>query len=227
MTVEQNLEAIKKRIFLAAEKSRRDPNRITLVAVSKRQPIDAILRVHDLGHQDFGENLAQELATKAEELERRGRKVHWHFIGRLQRNKINKVLPVASVIQSVDSLELAEALHKRAAHPTDVLLQVNVGQEEQKGGVVPEQTLHLVEQMRGYANLKLRGLMAIPPVDADPSPYFQTMANLSQRVQQQHPDVSELSIGMSSDFETAIHYGATMVRVGTAIFGERQFEQQG
>ena len=197
---------------------------MTLIAVSKFYPVEALVEAHALGVRDFGENIVQELAEKASAMADKGLEARWHFIGRLQRNKINLLLrkPVYR-IATIDSVELADAVATRApAEGLDVLVQVNIGREAQKGGALPEETEALARHVLSLDSLRLKGLMAIPPADVEPAPFFEEMRELSRKVQAQTPDARELSLGMTSDFASAIAHGSTHVRVGTAIFGERQ-----
>ena len=152
-----------------------------------------------------------------------GRRVRWHFVGTLQRNKVNAVLEHASVVHSIDRLPLAEAIAKRATTPIDVLVQVNIGQEPQKGGVAPAEAVDLACRVATLPGLRLTGLMAIPPADVEPRPYFEELARLAETLRRtpEGAGAVELSMGMSDDFETAIRCGATIVRVGTALFGPR------
>jgi len=228
MSLESALADVRHRISEAARQSGRTADAITLVAVCKKQPLDKVLAAFDLGVTDFGENLAQELATKAEALAKAGRRPRWHFIGRLQRNKVNVLLRHAEVVQSLDRLELAQALSARATVDLDVLVQVNVGDEVQKGGVPARQAIDLARAIARLPRLRVRGLMAIPPQAADPTPYFRALQSLSMALRQTPEGVlaTGLSMGMSDDFETAIRCGATLVRVGTAIFGERVTQEK-
>lgn len=224
MSVAERLADVRRRIAMSAEVVGRAVNEIKLIAVSKEQPLDRVFAAFDLGVEDFGENTAQGLLEKAEAFERTGRRARWHFIGRLQRNKVNQVLRHTSVVHSVDRLELAEALSRRApAAGLPVLVQVNIGREQQKGGVDPETAVAFACEVARRPGLQLVGLMGIPPLDADPVPYFALLADLSRRLCETAEGVRarELSMGMTQDFEVAIRHGATMVRVGTAIFGER------
>lgn len=226
MTVADNLQAIRAQIDTAATRAGRDPATVTLMGVSKRQPDDRVREAFDAGLRDFGENTVQELARKAELFAAEGRDARWHFIGHLQRNKINKLLehPIYR-IHSLDSAKLANALDKRApAAGLDVLVEVNIGEELQKGGVMPGDLGALLDVLASANALRMRGLMVIPPADDDPRAHFEALKRLFD-AHRAHPalaDASELSMGMSSDFETAIECGSTIVRVGTAIFGARE-----
>jgi pyridoxal phosphate enzyme (YggS family) len=208
------------RIERAALASSRDPSSIRLVAVSKTKPAAAIREAYEAGQRDFGENYAQELAEKAEEL-RDLTDIRWHLIGHLQSNKARVVAPIASLVHTVDSPSLARELAKRAPRELAVLLEVNVGGEAQKHGVSPDGVGPLLDAVEAESNLALRGLMTIPPHDPDATRRaFEALASLRER----HGGparLPELSMGMSDDLEIAIACGATLVRVGTAIFGAR------
>lgn len=225
----RRLAEVRGRIAEAAHAVGRDPAEITLIAVSKFHPYEAVLEAHAEGVVDFGENLVQELAAKAEAVAKAGANVRWHFVGRLQRNKVNLLLrqPIHRV-HSLDREELIGALASRApAAGLDVLLQVNVGREPQKGGVEPEQALALARRVAAAPGLRLRGLMTIPPVEGAPRRHFEALRALGAEVRAELPGAVELSMGMTSDFAEAIACGATHVRIGTAIFGERAPHAQG
>jgi pyridoxal phosphate enzyme (YggS family) len=225
VTVAERLDAVRDRVAAAAEAAGRSPDDVTLVAVCKRQPLDRILEAHDHGQRDFGENTVQGLCDTAEAMAHEGRDVRWHFVGRLQTNKINKLLPHVGLLHTVDSAQLADALNKRSsAAGLDVLVQVNVGQERQKGGADPTEAVALARDVARREHLRLRGLMAMPPAEVEPRPYFEMLARLlgELRTTAEGSHATELSMGMTDDFESAIACGATIVRVGTAIFGERR-----
>lgn len=196
------------------------PAGVTLIAVSKIRPIEDIRIAMDAGQLDFGENYAQELRDKAELLQG----ARWHFIGALQRNKVKYVVGRASLVHDVDSLALAEEIGKRSLpRKTGVLVGVNFG-EEQKSGVPAREALAFAESLTKVEGITLRGLMAIPPPADDPeasAPYFEELASLAAKGRANGLPLDELSMGMSHDWRVAVRYGATMVRVGTAIFGAR------
>jgi pyridoxal phosphate enzyme (YggS family) len=188
---------------------------VRLIAVSKTKPVEMLRAALSAGQAIFGENYAQELREKAEALAG----VEWHFIGALQTNKVKLVVGHAALIHTCDRLGLAQELSKRAksAGVTQrVLLEVNIGRERQKAGALPEDAGALLEQVRALPSLRCEGLMCIPPAQGDPRPCFRSLKQLGEGL-----GLSELSMGMSADFETAIEEGAILVRVGTAIFGER------
>jgi pyridoxal phosphate enzyme (YggS family) len=220
--VAKNLEGIRERIASAAKRVNRDPAEVTLVAVSKVHPPEAIRTAHAAGQRVFGENYVQELLAKATALEDLD-DLSFHFIGHLQRNKAKDVARLNVVVETVDSARLADALAKRAeaaGRRLSVMVQVNVGGEAQKSGCAPDEVASLVKAVRGHEPLELLGLMTIPPLteEAEQSrPFFAALRALRDA----HAPGLALSMGMSHDFEVAIEEGATHVRVGTAIFGPR------
>ncbi|HEX5671549.1 MAG TPA: YggS family pyridoxal phosphate-dependent enzyme [Acidimicrobiia bacterium] len=212
-----NLAAVIHRIAAAAKRVDRDPADVTLVVVGKGQPASALRALYDEGHRDFGENRAQELVAKVEELPA---DVRWHFIGPLQSNKVRLVRPVVRLLHSFDRLDLASAWVKGPGLPPPVLVQVNIGDEPQKHGVRPEATREVVAELEAKG-VPVRGLMAIPPLVDDPEEsrvHYRRMASLLVELQQAHPFLKELSMGMTDDFEVAVEEGATFLRVGRAIF---------
>lgn len=212
MTIAARLAEVRARIARACDAAGRDPASVTLVAVSKTHPPEAIREAMDAGQTIFGENYAQELAQKAAQIEG----ARWHFIGHLQRNKARAVLATGAVIETVDSVRLVEELGRRAERETEVLLQVDVAREASKSGCAVEELPALVEAARGAPRLRLRGLMTVPPFEGDPRPWFRALRALAEA-----HGLPDLSMGMSADLEAAIAEGATIVRVGTAIFGPR------
>lgn len=224
MSLAQRLETVRAAMAEATKAAGRGADEVTLVAVSKFHPIERLVEAHGLGVRDFGENIIQELVEKASAMAERGLDVRWHFIGRLQRNKINALVRHAiHRIHTIDRAELADAVAQRAPEPgLDVLIQVNIGREPQKGGVMPEETEALAKHILTLSRLRLRGLMAIPPDGVDAKPFFHAMSDLSAKVRSIAPMATELSLGMTHDFPDAIAAGSTHVRVGTAIFGPRE-----
>lgn len=214
----ERLDEVRARIAKAARRAGRPPESVTLIAVSKTHPADAIRPLIAAGQRVFGENRVQEaqakwLALKAEQAD-----VSLHLIGQLQSNKAEDAVGLFDAIHSVDRPSLVEALGKAMAklgRRPDCFLQVNIGDEPQKGGCPVADLPGLLEQARA-AGLPVAGLMCIPPADVEPAPYFALLAKLARR-----HGVAGLSMGMSSDYETAVMIGATHVRVGTALFGER------
>lgn len=231
-SVAENLVRVMDRLRSAARKAGREPEEITLVAVTKSVDIKRIVEAYSGGVRAFGENYVQETGDKVKKF--KNKQVKWHFIGHLQKNKVKLAIPMYDVIHSVDSLALAQELNKKAktmgAPPVRVLIQVNIAREKTKSGVDAKTAVKLARAMAGLENLKLLGLMAIPPQHEDPEmsrPYFITLRRLAERINKEGiPGLSmrDLSMGMSNDFEVAIQEGATMVRVGTAIFGPRDRE---
>ena len=214
----QRLESVRQRMARAADAARRDPGRILLLAVTKVFPAAVIREGYALGLRDFGENYVQEFESKAPEL-RSLPGARFHLIGHLQSNKSGKAADLFDVIQTVDSARLARRLND-SHKPLDVMLEVKLAPEEAKSGAVPEELPELVAALRGCRNLRLLGLMTMPPwsEDAEVSrPYFRRLRELAQK-----HDLDQLSMGMSNDFEVAIEEGSTCVRVGTALFGKRR-----
>ena len=232
MSISTNIARTQERIVTAARRAGRDPDEITLMAVSKTFPPDPIREAYAAGVRVFGENRVQEFAAKADLL--RGlADAEWHLIGHLQTNKAGKAVELFSAVDSVDSVRLAERLNsaaEKAGKTLSVLVEINVGGEEAKSGVAPgsgelEQILAGTSQ---WKNLQIRGLMTVPPYTDDPEgarPFFRQLREIRNQIAARSlPSVSMevLSMGMSHDFEVAIEEGSTCVRVGTAIFGARE-----
>lgn len=221
-TIADRLAAVRAEIAAACAAAGRPPERVRLVAVSKTRPVEELAAAHAAGQVDFGENYAQELRDKADAL---GPAYTWHFIGSLQRNKVKYVVGRAALVHDVDSLPLAEELSKRSgASPTGVLLGVNIGMEPQKSGFAPAAVLDAARAVVALPGVRLQGLMCIPPAVEDPeeaAPFFAALADLALQGRAQGLPLHELSMGMSHDYAVAIRHGATLVRVGTAIFGAR------
>ncbi len=202
-------------------------DQVQLVAVSKTKPVSAILQAYQAGQRHFGENYPQELAAKATELTGCTEMI-WHFIGPLQSNKTRQVAETAHWVHSIDRLKIAERL--AAQRPAQlprlkVLLQVNISNEASKAGITPEQLLPLAHQLAELPALELKGLMAIP-APGDSATAFAAMQQLSHKLQQHYPHAGELSMGMSDDWPLALRYGATMIRLGSAIFGARDYHKE-
>ena len=215
-----SLESVRERMAGAAQRSGRDVDQITLIAVGKTQPIDVLMQVYEAGHRDFGENRAAELAAKAAAMPA---DVRWHFIGPLQRNKLRLVRPVVQLLHSMDRVKLGEAWLKGPGTAPPTLLEVNLGEEPQKSGVAVDAATAMTDELLTLG-ADLRGVMAIPPQGEAPEqshPYFQRLARLRDELSVRYPAMRELSMGMTDDFEVAIEEGATMIRVGRAIFGPR------
>ena len=214
----ERLEDVRGRIARAAKLARRSPADVTLIAVSKTHPADAILPLIEAGQRAFGENRVQEAQAKWPELRERFSGIELHLVGQLQSNKAEDAVTLFDAIHSVDRPSLVTALAKamdKAGRRPACFLQVNIGDEPQKGGCGTGELTALVAACRD-ADLPLAGLMCIPPADVEPAPYFALLASLARR-----HGVTGLSMGMSGDYETAVTIGATHVRVGTALFGER------
>lgn len=227
MSIAAALHSVRQRMFQAAEAAGRAPESVKLIAVSKRQSAQAVREAYAAGQRDFGENYVQELAQKAEELADLP-DLRWHFIGNLQRNKARKVVSIARLVHTVDSVELAAELSKRfsgagAGEQLGVLVEVSIAGEKQKHGVAPADLAELLAGIEALPALALRGLMCVPPVTEDPAqarPFFERLYQLRE----EHGGAGrlpELSMGMTHDLEQAIWAGATLTRVGTAIFGAR------
>ena len=223
-SVRANLETIRGRLEVTARKANRDPAQITLVAVSKQVDEERIRQALEAGVFDLGENRVQEAASKILIF---GDGIRWHLVGHLQRNKAKQAVGLFDLIHSVDSLPLANDLNRRARGVgvrQRVLVQVNVGREPGKQGVSPEELRALVQEVAGMPHLSLEGLMAIPPFSDHPEdsrPYFRWLADQAEELRGSGYPIQHLSMGMSNDFEVAIEEGATLIRVGTAVFGPR------
>ncbi len=222
--IKSNLEQIRERLTRAASKRGVSPGEITLVAVTKTVPVDVIGVAHALGINDFGENRVQEALTKIEFLPP---DIRWHFIGHLQTNKVRIVLPVFDLIHSLDSIKLAGVIEKEGKKnnkKVNVLLQVNIGAEESKYGFKQEEVSDALGELADYRNLKVLGLMAVAPFLPDPEevrPYFRQLYRIFKNVKIPGIEMKYLSMGMSNDFEVAVEEGANVVRLGSALFGER------
>jgi pyridoxal phosphate enzyme (YggS family) len=224
--IEENLRTVKERIDDAATRVGRDPSQITLIAVTKTVTIDKIREAIAAGMIAFGENYVQEARRKIDEIGRMG--LQWHFIGHLQTNKAHYAVRLFDLIHAVDSIKLARELDKRATAEDRImncLIEVNLSEEESKFGITEAKARELAHEMKGLKNISLQGLMTMPPYFDDPElarPYFIALRTLQEKITQDGTPLPELSMGMSTDFEVAIEEGATMVRVGRAIFGERR-----
>lgn len=233
----ENTERVRERIVAAAERVGRDPTEIELVAVTKTVPAYRVHTAWELGLTDFGENRVQEaveklpLAFPEEVMVESDRPApRWHMIGHLQRNKVKYVIPLFDIIHSVDSVRLAEEIDKRAGYAEKVmpiLIEVNVAGEASKYGFAPEAVADAVPQIAELAGLEIQGLMTVAPLAEDPEqvrPHFRRLRRLRDQLADEYPDVDwhHLSMGMTDDFEIAVEEGATMVRIGRAIFGERR-----
>ena len=229
MSIAENLAGIRERIARAARAAGRDPESVRLVAVSKTKPAEAIAEAFACGQVIFGENYVQELVAKTAQLPSA---ISWHFIGHLQSNKVRQIAGLVDLIHSVDRLSLAQEIDRQWGHlgkSCDVLIQVNISCEPTKSGTSSEELLDLVREVAALPNLRVRGLMTMPPFFDDPDaarPYFAALRVLAREVEKEEipgVEMRELSMGMSGDFEAAIGEGATLVRVGSALFGEREY----
>ncbi len=224
-TIAERLQAVCERVAGAERRANRSPGEVKLIVVSKTWPASIVEEVVFAGSLALGENKVQDMMEKSQIM---SSEVEWHFIGGLQRNKVRKVIGVSSMIHTVDSLKLAKYMNQVAADlgkRPKVCLQVNLAQEETKGGFLKDELEFEIEEMLGLENLDLRGLMSLPPFFSDPEkvrPWFSELRELKETLVSRYAcKLPELSMGMSHDFEIAIEEGATMVRVGSAIFGSR------
>lgn len=223
------LKTVYEQIFRAAEKCGRDPDTIKLVGASKKKDSTLIRKFIRSGLKDFGENYVQEFLGKHSDLSEED--ISWHFFGHLQRNKVKYIIDKVDIIQSLDSVRLAKKIQKEAKKKerssVDVLIQVNVGKEEQKSGIMPSELPELISEIKNLDSLNLRGLMSLPPFlePEELRPYHRRLRELRDKMiieMKLDPEIfCELSMGMSQDFTVAVEEGATMVRVGTLLFGKR------
>ncbi len=227
MSIQTNLQDIHERIAAACQRANRNPDDVRLVAVSKTKPAAMIDQAAESGQTLFGENYVQEFVAKTEEVTAA---VTWHFIGSLQTNKVKYLRGKVAMIHSVDRLSLAKEIDRQWSKldkPVDILIQVNLGEEETKSGTDEAALQDLVREIAQLPNVRIRGLMALPPYLDDPEevrPFFRRLRQLAESIaalKLAGVEMRELSMGMSHDFEAAIEEGATLVRVGSAIFGSR------
>ncbi|MPZ71950.1 MAG: YggS family pyridoxal phosphate-dependent enzyme [Nitriliruptorales bacterium] len=214
------LEAVCDRVASAARRAGRSPASVAVVAVSKGFPAEAVTVAQGAGQVDFAENRVQELRKKAPQVHG----VRWHFVGRLQRNKVRDVVGLVSLVHSVDRIELARDIAARACDADRVqrvLVQVNAGDDPAKAGCTLDEAPALVRAVRDMQGLACEGLMTIPQLGVDPRPTFARLRHLRDDLRSDFPEVQHLSMGMSNDFEVAVEEGATIVRIGEAIFGPR------
>ena len=229
--ITENLQDVEKRIVAACERVGRKREEVTLVAVSKTKPIEMLQEAYEAGSRYFGENKVQELVDKYEVMPK---DIHWQMIGHLQRNKVKYIVDKVDMIHSVDSIRLAEEIDKEAAKKgviVNILLEVNMAKEDTKFGLMPEDVMDFVGEIVRFENIRVQGLMTIAPFVDNPEEnrkYFANLKKLSVDIAKKRVNtvnMSVLSMGMTNDFEVAIEEGATMVRVGTAIFGRRNYIQ--
>lgn len=227
--LKDQLQEVEKRIQAACDRAGRKREEVTLIAVSKTKPVETLQEAYDLGVRIFGENKVQELTAKYEALPK---DIHWHMIGHLQTNKVKYIIDKAELIHSVDSLKLAETIEREAAKHdliADILVEVNVAEEESKFGMKMEEVIPFVEKVSAFPHVRVRGLMTIAPFVEDPEENRSIFADLHKlyidikKKNHDNDTVSVLSMGMTNDYEVAIEEGATMVRVGTGIFGARNY----
>ena len=228
MDLKSNITKVRERIDKAAARVGRDPSEVNLVAVSKRVDPERIQEALSIGISTFGENYAQEFRDKQKIFESESnKKINWHFIGQIQKNKVKYIVGKVELIHSLDSLSVAHELNKRALRlevKVPVLVEVDTGGEESKGGISPSQLGEFIAELNLLPALDIQGLMTMPPYFEDVElarPYFKKLRETRDTLITTFPGLKELSMGMSGDFEIAIEEGATIVRVGTAIFGKR------
>lgn len=229
--IKENLKQVEDNIVAACQRAGRDPREVTLIAVSKTKPVSMIEEAIDYGIKDFGENKVQEMCDKIEKIPN---KLNWHLIGHLQRNKVKYIIDKAYLIHSVDSLRLAQQIDHEAKKKnviSNILIEVNIAGEESKFGVSKEEVEVLLEEIKKLTNIHVKGLMTIAPFVEDAEEnrvYFKEMYKLFVDMRQKNADnnnveMEVLSMGMTGDYQVAIEEGATMVRVGTGIFGARNY----
>lgn len=229
--LKKNFDEVETKIQAACARSGRNRNEVTLIAVSKTKPVEMLQEAYDFGTRIFGENKVQEIVDKYDALPA---DISWHMIGHLQRNKIKYIIDKVDLIHSVDSLRLAEAIEKEAAKKdviANILIEVNVAKEDSKFGVMPEEAENLIAEIAHFPHIRIQGLMTIAPFVENPEEnriYFQRLRNLAVDIEEKKSDnvnMSILSMGMTNDYEVAIEEGATMVRVGTGLFGARNYNK--
>ncbi len=227
MGIAENLARVQRRIEQATTAANRPVGSVRLLAASKRTDAQGIVDTLALGHTLFGENRAQALRDKFDAVAPNHPEAEWHFIGHLQKNKVKYVVGRASMVHSLDSLDLAEALSKRidqqrglgrTLEPMKVLVQIKLGSEDSKTGIEPVSAMTLCEKLQEMPNLDLCGFMNIAPLEGEPERWFAEMAELAEQARQRGFSINELSMGMSGDMEAAIQYGSTIVRVGSDIY---------
>ncbi len=227
--IKENISQVLENIKTACEKSGRNPEEVTLVAVSKTKPVAMLKQAYEAGSRDFGENKVQEIMDKYPQLPS---DIRWHMIGHLQRNKVKYIIEHAALIHSVDSLRLAEEISRQAQKKqihANILVEVNIAQEESKFGIFREEAIQLVENISKLPGISVKGLMTIAPFVTNPEDnrkYFRGIRELSVDIMHKNIDnvtMSTLSMGMTGDYMVAVEEGATIVRVGTGIFGERNY----
>jgi hypothetical protein len=231
--IRENISRVEENIRSACEKAEREPSEVTLIAVSKTKPVEMLREAYDAGARDFGENKVQELLDKIPQMPP---DVRWHMIGHLQRNKVKYIVDKVYLIHSVDSVRLAEEISREAVKRgicVNILVEVNVAGEESKFGVAPEETEEMVRQIAKLPGICIKGLMTIAPYVENPEEnreFFRKLKQLSVDIMCKNDDNvnmgNVLSMGMTGDYIVAVEEGATCVRVGTGIFGERNYEKE-
>ena len=225
MTIKQNYDKILANIERACNRAKRDPKQIKILGVCKNQSSDKLIEAYDSGLRFFGENKTQEAEEHQAALE--GKEIKWHFIGKLQKNKINRVLKSFDFIESVDSVKSLEHIHKRVDEEIETFIEINIGEEKNKSGFTIDGLKKALNYISMLNRVKIVGLMTIPPFDEDPEimrPYFKKMNDLKDEINGlglDNFDIRDLSMGMSNDYEVALEEGATIIRIGTALFGRR------
>jgi len=225
MPIKENLEQIRQNIEKACQRAKRDPRQIQILAVCKDQSIPKIRQVYDLGIRLLGENKAQEAEIHMHQLT--ADDISWHFIGKLQKNKINKLLGTFRLIESVDGVKSLEHIHKRVDEPAELFIEINIGEEKNKSGFTIEGLKKALPYISNLNKVFISGLMAVPPYFEDAQKvrsYFSRLRELQDSINHMHlanMKISHLSMGMSHDYEVAVEEGATIVRIGTALFGRR------
>ena len=228
--IKENIKKVENNILQACENVKRDRQEVTLIAVSKTKPVEMLQEAYDYGCRDFGENKVQELVQKYEVMPK---DIRWHMIGHLQTNKVKYIVDKVALIHSVDSLKLAEEINKEANKhqiKVSILVEVNVAEEESKFGTTTQNAMELVTAISQLPNIQIEGLMTIAPYVEDEEEnrqYFVKLKQLSVDIKSKNidnVDMDELSMGMTGDYGVAVEEGATLVRVGTGIFGERNYQ---
>ncbi len=227
--IKENLELVQNDIVCACQKFNRNPEGVTLIAVSKTKPIDMVMEAYQAGCREFGENKVQELVDKYEKMPK---DIHWHMIGHLQRNKVKYIVDKVALIHSVDSFKLAEEISKEAVKKNvevSILMEVNVANEDTKYGLKAEELLECIKQVASLPAIHIKGLMTIAPYvekAEENRQYFEHLRELAVDISNKNIDnvnMSFLSMGMTGDYIVAVEEGASLVRVGTGIFGKRQY----
>lgn len=229
--IKDNIITVHENIEKSCLKAGRDPKEVTLISVTKTKPLPDLRAAYEAGERNFGENKVQELVSKIDELPS---DIKWHMIGHLQRNKVKQIVGRVELIHSVDSYRLAEEINIQSIKKnviTPILIEVNIGDEISKFGIRPDETEELIREISELKNIKVKGLMTVAPNFEDPEdtrPLFRSMHNLFIDIKNKNidnVDMCILSMGMTNDYKIAVEEGATMVRVGTAIFGPRNYNK--